>query len=178
MNKMNTVVTGILAAVLAAGALGAAAGEVSAAARPGFAPGVWVGTGVQKGIFSVTGDDPSPVDGTVRFSLNVSRSFRATGSLVLKTRMEIDRAGLRGVLIGTATTKLTGTGSDVRFAGPLRLEGKLTDGTTTVPFTLTKAVAGRLLVTRPGCTRVVGRTDSQLAFKWTAVPKAGSRPRC
>ena len=87
MNKMNTVVTGILAAVLAAGALGAAAGEVSAAARPGFAPGVWVGTGVQKGIFSVTGDDPSPVDGTVRFSLNVSRSFRATGSLVLKTRM-------------------------------------------------------------------------------------------
>lgn len=166
----------VIAALSAVAAL--AASVAGAAAKPGFAPGTWVGTGVQKGIFSVTSEDPSPVDGTATFTLTVSPSLRASGSLTLRSRMQIDHAGLRGVVTGIAVTRLSGSGSDVRFSGPMRLTGKLTDGTISMPFALTKHVAGRLLITRAGCAKVVGKTDSQLAFKWAAVPKRGTRPRC
>jgi hypothetical protein len=168
--------------LLASVAMLAAAFAVKFAAAspaPGFAPGTWVGTGVQKGLFSVVPGDLSPVDGTATFTLNVSNSLRATGSLALKTRMQIDHAGMRGVVTGTTTATLSGSGSDVRFSGPMRLAGKLTDGNITVPFAITKPVRGRLLITRAGCTSVVGKTDSQLAFKWTAAPKPGTpRFRC
>jgi hypothetical protein len=91
----------------------------------------------------------------------------------------VDYSGLRGVVVGTASTVLSGSGSDVRFAGPLRLEGTLSDGTVSAPFSATRPIRGRLLITRSTCVAVVGATDSTLAFKWRAVPKPGTpRPRC
>jgi hypothetical protein len=146
--------------------------------QPGFLPGTWVGSGVLKGIL-VTAGDPSPVDGTVNFTLNVSKSRHASGTITLKTRMEMDNFGLTGFVHSTATVPLKGSSTDLRFAGPIRLEGELTDGKITVPFGITKQVSGRLLITRAFCTKVVGGTDSQLSFKWTAVLKPGTpRPRC
>jgi hypothetical protein len=156
-----------------------AASVGGAAPKPGFAPGVWVGAGTQKGMFSVVPGDYSPVDGKAAFTLKVSGSSRVSGSLVLQTRMAIDHAGLRGTVTGRATATLSGSGSDVRFAGPMRLTGTLTDGKLSMPFAVTKPMSGRLLITRAGCLSVTGKTDSQLAFTWRAMPKPGTpRPRC
>ena len=168
--------TAVLVAV-AAVTVGASVG--GAAARPGFAPGTWIGSGAQKGLFSVVPGDLSPVDGSAAFTLKVSSSLRASGTLTLKTRMAIDHAGMRGVVVGVATVPFSGSGSNVRFAGTMKLTGKLTDGNLSVPFSLSKPFRGRLLITRAGCLSVTGKTDSQLAFAWKAVPKPGTpRPRC
>jgi hypothetical protein len=169
----------IVAGLGVAAALTSAASVGGAAPKPGFAPGTWVGSGIQKGIFSIVAGDPSPVDGTARFTLTVSKSLQASGSLTLKTRMEVDYSGLRGTVVGTAATVISGTGSDIRFAGPMRLAGTLSDGKVSMPFATTRPLRGRLLITRAGCASVIGTTDSKLAFKWRAVPKQGTpRPRC
>jgi hypothetical protein len=167
--------------VIALGILAALAVSVTvggARPQPGFLPGTWVGSGVMKGLV-VTAGDPSPMDGTVKFTLKVNKSLQASGSITLTTRSEMDNWGMRGFLVGTATMPLKGSSTDLRFAGPIRLEGELTDGKLTVPFGITKQIAGRLLITRAFCTKVVGRTDSQLPFRWTAVLKPGTpRPKC
>lgn len=168
-----------MSALVSAIAFGLAASVGGAAAKPGFAPGTWVGTGTQKGLFSVVPGDASPVDGTAAFTLKVGSSLRASGTLTLRTRMAVDHAGLRGVVVGVATVPLAGSGSAVRFAGTMKLSGKLTDGKLTMPFALAKPFGGRFLITRAGCLSVTGKTDSQLAFTWKAIPKPGTpRPRC
>lgn len=173
---MKGMLTGVVLGLTAL-AIGATVG--GAAPKPGFRPGTWVGSGVQKGIFSVVPGDPSPVDGTATFTVKVTKSNRVGGSLTLKTRMGIDHAGMRGTIVGVANTTLSGSGRDIRFAGEMRLSGQLTDGRITLPFALTKPVSGRLLITRSLCTSVVGGTDSQLSFTWRAVPKPGTtRPKC
>ena len=81
MTKRN-----LIAVVLGAvAALSIAVAVSGAAPKPGFRAGTWVGTGVQKGIFSVVPDDPTPVDGTASFTLTVSRGNVASGKLTLKT---------------------------------------------------------------------------------------------
>jgi len=163
----------------AVAALAIAVSVGGAAPKPGFRAGTWVGSGVQKGIFAVVPDDPTPVDGTANFTLTVSKSNQATGKLTLKTYMELDYLGMKGDITGVTNATLSGTGSDIRFAGPMRLAGEVTDGKLTVPFSLTKPVSGRLLISRSLCTVVTGGTDSKLSFHWRAVPKKGTpRPKC
>jgi hypothetical protein len=163
----------------AAAALAVTVSVGGAAPRPGFAPGTWVGGGVQKGLFSVVPGDFAPVDGKATFTLKISSSLRASGSLTLTTRMAVDHAGLRGVITGTAKTLLSGSGSDVRFAGPMRLSGMLSDGKVSVPFAITKPLRGQLLITRANCLSVVGKTNAQPTFTWRAIPKPGTpRPKC
>jgi hypothetical protein len=168
-----------LLVVMAVAAAGVAASLSTAAAKPGFAPGTWVGSGTQKGVFSVVPGSVSPVDGRASFALKVSSSRRASGTLTLKTRMAVDHAGMHGVVLGSATVPLTGSGSELRYAGTMKLSGKLSDGKLTLPFALAKPFSGRFLITRADCLSVAGKTDSQLAFAWKAVPKPGTpRPRC
>ena len=174
---MKRTLTSLLLGLVAVLAVGATVG--GAAPKPGFRAGTWVGSGVQKGVFAVVPDDPTPVDGTAAFTLTVSKSNRASGALTLKTHMELDYMGMKGEILGVANTTLTGSGSDIRFAGPLKMTGQLTDGKLTMPFALTKPISGRLLISRSTCAAVTGGTDSQLSFHWRAVPKKGTpRPRC
>ena len=160
-------------------ALSIAVSVGGAAPKPGFRAGTWVGSGVQKGIFSVVPDDPTPVDGTASFTLNVSKSNVASGKLTLKTSMELDYQGLKGEITGIATTTLSGTGSGIRYAGPIKLAGTLSDGTFSTPFAITKSISGRLVINRSTCSFVTGGTTSQLQFHWRAIPKKGTpRPKC
>lgn len=163
----------------AAAALAIAVSVGGAAPQPGFRAGTWVGSGVQKGVFAVVPGDPTPVDGTAQFTLTVSKGNVASGKLILKSQMELDYMGMRGGIVAVADAKLTGTGSDIRWSGPLHMSGEISDGKLTMPFSLTKPIGGRLLISRSTCTLVTGGTDSKLSFHWRAIPKKGTpRPKC
>jgi hypothetical protein len=158
-------------------AAGRAAGAASAP-KPGFAPGTWVGSGVHKGVFTLAGNS-SPTTGTVSFTLVVDPSLRARGTLTLKSTMRLAIADMRGTVSGAGTLAISGTGSDVRFAGTIAMRGRITDGKVTVPWQTTRPLSGRLIITRAGCTQVVGKTAQNFPISWTAVPKPGTlKTRC
>jgi hypothetical protein len=165
----------VAAALLACVGLAAAGGaEAEAAPKPGFVSGTWLGTGIHKGMFDIGDGHPSPTTGTVRFTLVVDKSLKARGTLTIKTTMHTSIENLRGVVVGTGTMAISGTGSEVRYAGKLAMRGKLTDGKVTIPFRVTRPVSGHLTITRAGCTKVVGKTAQNFPIFWSAVPKPGT----
>jgi hypothetical protein len=175
MTSIRMLIATALGLALGAG-LAAGAGS---APKPGFLPGTWVGTGVHKGIFDIGDGHPSPTVGKVSFTLAVDKSLKASGTLTIRTTQETSIAKMHGVVVGTGTMKVTGTGSDVRYAGTLHMEGKLTDGKVTIPWKLDRPTSGRLVITQAGCTKVVGRTVQSFPISWSAVPKPGTpKTRC
>lgn len=160
--------------VVGAALLAAAGSNAAAAPKPGFLPGTWAGSGTHKGVFDIGDGHPSPTTGTVRFTLVVNKNLEASGTLVIKTTMFTKIEDMRGKVVGTGTMRISGTGTDVRYAGNLALKGKLTDGKVTIPFGLTRPVSGALRITRAGCTLVAGRTAQNFPITWTAVPKPGT----
>jgi hypothetical protein len=151
----------------------AAAATADAAAKPAFRPGVWIGTGTQSGTFDLAGE-ASPVHGTAKFRLVVSRSGVASGRLTLRTTMTVSKY-IEGTLTGVATLRLSGTASNVRMSGSIRMSGEVTDNGTSVPFAITKPLSGRLVIGRATCRKVTGKTDALMPFRWSA---ASSSARC
>ena len=168
---------GVAACAVAVLVVAAAAPAGSAAAKKGFAPGSWSGRGVGSGSFEL-GGNASPVAGKVTFQLRVAKkSLAARGTLHVQGTVTTEIEGLRGKVMVVGTLPLSGTGSAVGYAGMLGLNGTLTDGNATVPFKLTIPVAGKLLIGKASCSRVVGTTDARIPFTWSAVRSGGSACR-
>ena len=170
----RTLIATLIALTLGAALAGAAGSEAGAAAKPGFLPGTWLGSGVTKGLFDIGDGHASPTTSKVAFTLVVDKSLRASGTLQLSTTQQTSIEKLHGVVVGGGTMKISGTGSDVRFAGTLALQGKMTDGKVTIPFKLARPITGRLVINKAGCTKVVGRTAQMFPISWSAVPKPGT----
>lgn len=163
--------------ILAAIALAVVAGAAPAAetlARPGFAPGKWVGTGTISGS-GVDGPMRVVYGGKIRFALDVKPNLTATGTGTWAMTMK-GSGPVTGVMKGTAALELTGSGSDVRYSGTQRVSGTVTDGTLSTPIRFTRQLKGRLVISRAGSCKVVGTSPmgGGAVFKWTATKGTGT----
>jgi hypothetical protein len=170
MSKFRFLTSGLAVLVAVLAVTGATVAD--AAPKPAFRPGTWVGHGSLSGTFDL-GGEVSPVRGRVAFTLTVSKSGLVSGRLKVRTTMTVSKY-IKGSVIGVGALTLSGTASDVRMSGSLRMTGELTDRGVTVPFDLTEPLRGRLVITKAGCTLVTGMTSGRAAFTWSATPKTAS----
>ena len=167
---------GGVAACAVAVVLAAAASAGSAAAKKGFAPGSWSGRGIQSGTLELAGN-ASPVSGAVTFQLRVAKNLKASGTVHIQSTLTTERQGLRGRVMVVATLPISGTASNVTYAGNVGLTGTLTDGRVTVPFKLSVPTIGKLVIGRATCARAAGTTDARIPFTWRAARTGGSACR-
>ena len=156
-----------IAAVAAASLIGSAsAGQ--GAAKPGFVPGKWLGTGKISG---KTGDGPMSEawSGTVRFTLVISAGFTAGGSGTWAVTMK-GSGPVSSTLNGSAALKLTGAATDVRFTGTQKISGKVSDDVHSNSIAFTRPLNGRLVIARAGKCSVNGTSPigNGLTFTWSA----------
>jgi hypothetical protein len=159
-----------LLALCAGLALVAAAGATAArdTVKPGFVPGTWNGTGKISG---KTGDGPmSEVwSGNVRFTLVVGSNRKAGGSGGWALTMK-GSGPVGSTMTGSAVLRMSGAATDVRFAGTQKISGTVSDGVRTSAINFTRAVDGKLVITRAGACRVTGISPMGpgLTFTWSA----------
>ena len=152
----------------------AGAASAGSAAKPGFEPGSWQGVGKISG---TTGDGPMSEtwSGTVRFKVVVSKSLGVGGSGTWGITMK-GTGPVSSTLKGTAALNLSGTATDVRYAGSHKVVGTVSDGVHSTPISFTRPLRGRLVVTRAWSCRVVGTSlmGGGLTFTWTATKGTGT----
>jgi hypothetical protein len=145
------------------------ASATQAAAKPGFQPGTWNGTGTISG---KTGDGPmSEVwSGKIRFTLVVGPNRKAGGSGDWALTMK-GSGPVGGTMTGAAVLRMTGAATDVRFAGTQRISGTVSDGVRTSSINFTRPVNGKLVISRAGSCRVTGTSPMGpgVTFTWSAL---------
>jgi hypothetical protein len=172
MNRKLWTTLAALGLVALAAAVGAAS-AAGTAAKPGFEPGVWRGTATMSGT-SVDGPMTTTFSGKVRFTLTVKPNLAAGGSGTATLTMH-GSGPVDGRMSGAASLRLTGTGTEVRYAGTEKVTGTVSDGTISRPIGFTREVGGLLVITRAGSCKVVGTTKGEgLNFKWTATKGTGT----
>ena len=170
----RTIPTILTALFVAAIVAGGHAARAHATAKPGFAPGVWHGTATISGTSS-DGPMTTTCRGKVSFTLTVKRSLAAGGTGSWTMTMK-GSGPVASTMTGTAALTFAGSGSDVRYTGKQKVTGTVSDGTISRPIGFTRAISGRLIITRAGSCKVVGTapTGSGLSFKWTATKGTGT----
>ena len=171
MHTLLTTLTAVIAAV--AVAVGGAA-KAQATAKPGFAPGVWHGTATISGT-STDGPMTTTFRGKVAFTLTVKRSLTAAGTGSWTMTMK-GSGPVVSTMTGKAALTFGGSGSDVRYTGKQKVSGTVSDGTISRPIGFTRAISGRLIITRAGSCKVVGTgpMGGGLSFRWTATKGTGT----
>jgi hypothetical protein len=170
--KLSPIAAALVAVV--AGSLHAVPSTATAAAKPGFAPGIWRGTATMSGASS-DGPMTTTFSGKVRFTLAVKPNLAVSGSgtwtMIVKSRGPVS-----GVTNGTTALTFTGSGSDVRYAGVQKVAGTVSDGINHRPIGFTRPIKGRFAITRAGTCKVVGTAamGDGRSFKWSAVKGTGT----
>ena len=167
-----------LALTAAAVALGAFAAAGSAAPKPGFLPGTWIGQGTISGSVD---DGPMSAffNGRISFTMKVSKSLGVSGTGNWKLDMlgsqdAPSEYGVDATIVGAANIALKGTGTNVTFSGTQRMQMQFrTGGQTKLGPVTEKPLNGRLVITRAGKCRVVGATVIQpgVTLNWRAKLK-------
>jgi hypothetical protein len=160
--------------LIALAALAGVAAAAESAAKPGFSPGKWQGTGTFSGS-STDGPMKTVFSGKARFTLTVKPDLSATGTGTWAMTMK-GSGPVTSVMKGTAGLTFRGVGSDVRYSGTQKVAGTVSDGTLSQPIRFTRALKGRLVISRAGSCKVVGSSPmgGGLVFKWTATKGAGT----
>jgi hypothetical protein len=155
----------------------------TAAPKPGFVPGTWVGTGTISG---TTIDSPMTTrfNGGISFTLRVDHGLRVTGTGTWRLGMlGAETTGSDGAMTsklkGSAAIALTGSGTAVAFKGTQRVAGAVTAYGVTRPISFTRPLTGTLRVTKAGTCRVSGGTTlpGGVALRWSAVLKGSGTCR-
>ncbi|HXH97969.1 MAG TPA: hypothetical protein VNH40_12245 [Gaiellaceae bacterium] len=153
----------------------AASANAQAAAKPGFLPGTWKGQGV---ITGSVGDGPMATTfrGKVAFTLRVSRALRVSGTGIWKQLMLGSEAAgdnaVNSTMKGSAALKVSGSATNVTFAGTQHVVGVVEAyGLKRALKPFDRPLAGRLVITRAGKCRVVGRSPIQpgVTLAWSAL---------
>ena len=166
--KVKLLALGATVCLAALAATGGSASAAQSAAKPGFVPGKWLGTGKISG---KTGDGPmSEVwSGSVRFTLVVTPGRKADGSGTWALTMK-GSGPVASTMNGSATLTMSGPATDVRYTGTQKISGTVTDGVRSTPIGFTRPLKGQLVITRAGSCRVTGTSPMGpgLTFTWTA----------
>lgn len=167
-----------LAVTAAAVALGSFAAAGTAAPKPGFLPGTWIGQGTISGSVA---DGPMSAffNGRVAFTLKVTKRLGVSGTGTWKLDMlgsqdAPSEYGVDATIVGAATIALDGTGANVTFSGTQRMQMEFRSAGKTRRGPVTeKQLNGRLAITRAGKCRVVGATVIQpgVTLNWSAKLK-------
>jgi hypothetical protein len=152
-----------------------AAGTASAAPKPGFLPGTWMGKGTISG--NVTdGPMSTHFSGGISFTLKVSPKLAVGGSGTRQLNMlgAQDAPSSYGVdtsMFGTASIRMTGTPTNVTYAGLQHITGEIRTAGVKRPLTIPdQKVAGRLVIKRAGRCKVTGTSTIQpgVTLTWGA----------
>jgi hypothetical protein len=138
-----------------------------AAPKPGFAPGVWVGSGEFAGRSTIEGP-PSDFSGNVTFRLTVGPDGKVTGQG--RYRLKMTAGGeFTGQLTGTAPVKASGTATNAKLAGVAKVAGSIGYEGVEAPISFSRPVTVRLQPSRAGHCKVQGRsTFIGVTLRWTA----------
>jgi hypothetical protein len=171
MNGKLSIATSLATTITAVALALAAAAE--SAPKPGFAPGVWIGSGTMSGT-RVDGPMTTRLSGAVRFRFTVKPTLAASGTGVMTTTIK-GGGPVSSILRSVATLSVSGTGSDARVAGTQKVSGTVSDGTISRDIGFSKAFAGRLVIARAGSCKVTGTLPMGDGFKftWTATKGSG-----
>ena len=153
----------------------------TAAPKPGFLPGVWVGSGTIKG--SVTdGEMYTMFNGRVSFTLKVNKSLGVAGTGSWKVDMigaqteSSTQYAVDATIVGTASIALKGTSTNVTYSGKQKLMTQIRAGSRRTTLKESEAdLFGRLAITRAYTCKVVGSTVIQpgVTLNWSARLKGG-----
>ena len=170
----RTLLTTLTVLIAATAVAAGGASKAQATAKPGFAPGVWHGTATISGTSS-DGPMTTTFRGKVAFTLTVKQSLAAGGTGSWTMTMK-GSGPVASTMTGKAALTFSGSGTDVRYAGKQKVTGTVSDGTISRPIGFTKAISGRLVITRAGSCKVVGTgpMGGGLTFKWTATKGTGT----
>jgi hypothetical protein len=165
-HRIHTVAVA-LALVLLAAAGTATAGD--SAAKPGFRPGTWNGTGVLATTTETVADLTVRTSGTAKFTLTVSKGGRVTGKGTW-TVTQIGTGSVKSTIKGVATVKFSGTATDVRFSGTQVVTTWFGDVAHSAGTTFTRGYTGRLVIKKAGsCRATGGHTFDDGTFSWKAL---------
>jgi hypothetical protein len=167
--KLSISTIGAAIALLLAAAAGGAGGS-QAAAKPGFLPGTWTGTGTISGTSS-DGVMSTTHSGQIRFRFVVTADLSVSGTGTWNVTMKGSGSDTSTTMKGTAALKLSGAARDVRFAGKQAVQGSITASGVTVPIKMApRDLKGRLLITRAGKCSASGTAPMGpgVSLKWTA----------
>ena len=148
----------------------------TAAPKPGFMPGVWVGSGTIKGSIN-DGGMYTMFNGRVSFTLKVSKSLGVSGTGTWKVDMlgaQVDAPSSYGVdatIVGTASIVLKGTSTNVTYSGKQKLMTQIRAGSRKTTLKESEAdLFGRLAISRAYTCKVVGSTVIQpgVTLTWSA----------
>jgi hypothetical protein len=174
----RSLILAVLALPIAAAGVFAAPTQ-HAIAKPGFAPGTWIGKGKISGK-SVDGPMTSTFSGSIAFTLKVTRNLELTGSgSYALTMVGVDSDdpddAVNSHMKSVASITFGGTPTAPTYAGALHVTGEVVGfgGKVSTPINFTKEnFKGRLVITRAGHCKVVGGHTSQgVTVSWTALLK-------
>ena len=177
--KQALISLGLVAALVVA----LAATTASAAPKPGFLPGTWIGKGT---ITGTTTDGPftTHLDGGIAFTLRVDRGLRVSGTGTWRLNMLGSQDGpsdsaVDSTMQGTAAIRFAGTGAVPSFTGNQRVIGEMRMGSMKRPVSFAQTLAGRLVISRAGKCKVVGgaQMPGGGTLRWTAVLKGSGTCR-
>jgi hypothetical protein len=143
----------VLAAVVAC-ALGSAS-STSAAPKPGFPSGTWIGNGQMFAETGFDGDLITSMSGSSSFKLKVSKSGKVTGSGTY-TVLQTGDGPVASKITGVARITFSGTATDVRYVGKQVVTMKFGDAVHSNGNTITRNVSGKLTITKARSCRVSG----------------------
>jgi hypothetical protein len=180
MNRRILILAGSIAVLAAAAAFGTAA-TTSAAPKPGFTPGTWVGTGTIKG-YSVDGPMSTHFDGGIAFTLKVNKQFgvSGTGTWALNMLGSEDAPSdyaVDSTMRGIASIKLGGTSTGITFSGLQKITGEIRSAGVGHPISMERPLNGRLTIVRAGKCLVRGATAIQqdVTLTWSAKLKGSGK---
>lgn len=173
-----------LAALAALACLGLAGTSTSQAApKRGFLPGTWNGTGTISGS-AVDGPITTHFGGGIAFTIRVDRKLRVSGTGTWRMDMLGSSDGpsdsaVDSSMQGSAAIRMGGSASGVTFSGTQKVVGEVRMGGVARAISFDRPLAGRLVITRAGTCKVVGRSalQSGVTLTWTAVMKGSGTCR-
>jgi hypothetical protein len=166
--------TAFALAVLAVG-LAATATAGTAAPKPGFLPGTWIGQGTIGG--SVTdGLMTTKFDGRVTFVVKVNNKLGVSGAgswrqTMFGTQDAPAQYGVGAMITGTGAIALKGTSTKVTFFGKQKLLTEIRAGSRKTTKHESEAdLSGRLVITKATQCQVSGKTEVQpgVTLTWSA----------
>jgi hypothetical protein len=171
--RIHTLIT--MLAVLVFAAFASSASATQSAPKPGFPPGTWIGSGHGDAATGFDGDLITSMSGTARFTLNVSRNGKVTGTGTWAT-LQTGAGSVGSKITGIAKVTFAGTPTDVRYSGNQVVRTRFVDAGRSQGTTFTRKVSGRLMIKKALSCRVtgghtVGGFGPSVKFIWKATLK-------
>jgi hypothetical protein len=166
LRRFTQFAIGLVAVTALAGSLVATS---TAAPKPGFAPGKWIGTGTISGRTSSGGGPLTTFSGKVAFVLTASPDGHVSGTGTWSRTM-VGSGPVSAKIVANTSVRVVGTSTAPRLVGTYRAVGTFSgDGITRTSTFAPLKIDELLVIARAGSCRVTGsHTFEGVTTAWSA----------